>query len=223
VSVRITETCVTCGACLWECPTEAISPGDPRPLVDEVRCTECFGFFGESQCIVVCPVDAIRVEPEPVPDLAARFHEIVPLGHAVNTHIWRRITTGFRAAQRSHIENPITTVQATAHRESEGGGSRGLSGTVIARDPDVAWDHEDGQMLLCHTRTGEFYTLNEVGQFIWKSCDGVSGDRLLRRVCDAFVDEDKTPIVAAVEEFVAFLEEAELVSVQPDQFAQRIK
>lgn len=46
MSVAIHETCVTCGACVWECPTEAISAGDPRPVVDETSCTECYGFFG---------------------------------------------------------------------------------------------------------------------------------------------------------------------------------
>ena len=78
MAVRIVENCVSCGACLWECPTEAITPGSARPVVDEARCTECYGFFGESQCVVVCPVDSIVVIPELVDDLAARFHVYGP-------------------------------------------------------------------------------------------------------------------------------------------------
>ncbi len=85
-------------------------------------------------------------------------------------------------------------------------GSEQLNGATVSRNPDVIWDRVDGEMLLCHTGTGAFYTLNEVGAFIWESCERISGEELMQRVCNAFVDEDKTPIVAAVEEFIAFLQ-----------------
>lgn len=91
MSVQIIESCVTCGSCVWECPSEAISPGDPRPVVDENVCTECHGFFGEGQCIVVCPVDAIVVKPEPVMKLADRFHRVHPGRQPQDTWIWRLI------------------------------------------------------------------------------------------------------------------------------------
>lgn len=91
MAVRIIENCVTCGACIWECPNEAISPGDPRPLVDEKLCTECYGFFGEAQCIVVCPEQqAIVVKLEPVEELLDRFHRIHPDRRPQDTWIWRR-------------------------------------------------------------------------------------------------------------------------------------
>jgi ferredoxin len=90
VSVEITTSCITCGACVWECPTEAVVPGDPRPVVRAERCTECFGFFGESQCGVVCPVDAIVLLPEPTSALAARFAELHPGREPENHTIWRR-------------------------------------------------------------------------------------------------------------------------------------
>ena len=91
MAVVITETCVTCGACLWECPTEAIAPGAPRPIVAEARCTECYGYFGEAQCVVVCPVDAIVVAPEPIAGLARKFQFANPLGAKHDTWIWRRV------------------------------------------------------------------------------------------------------------------------------------
>lgn len=91
MSVQINERCVTCGACLWECPTEAISAGDPRPVVNEDSCTECHGFFGESQCIVVCPVEAIVVKPEPVESLIDKFARTFPDRQAQDTWIWRRL------------------------------------------------------------------------------------------------------------------------------------
>ena len=91
MSVVITTQCITCGACEWECPNEAISPGAPRPIVDEDLCTECYGFFGESQCIVVCPVSAIKVKREPVELLSRRFSLIHPLHEPQDTWVWQRI------------------------------------------------------------------------------------------------------------------------------------
>lgn len=81
-----------CGACEWECPHDAIYPGAARPLVDENLCTECYGVFGESQCIVVCPADAIIVfKQEPVEELLQRFQRIYANRSAQNTWIWQRI------------------------------------------------------------------------------------------------------------------------------------
>lgn len=91
MSVQIAVACVTCGACLWECPTEAISPGEIRPIVDSNRCTECYGFFGESQCMVVCPVDAIEIDRlEPLEVLANRYARLNPERQAEDTFIWQR-------------------------------------------------------------------------------------------------------------------------------------
>jgi ferredoxin len=91
MSVSITSKCITCGSCVWECPNEAISPGSPRPVVDPQRCTECYGFFGESQCMVVCPAKAIDVTAEPIDDLARRFDALHPGLERQNTWIWARI------------------------------------------------------------------------------------------------------------------------------------
>jgi ferredoxin len=92
MSVLITESCIRCGACEWECPNEAISPGAARPVVDKDLCTECVGFFGESQCIVVCPVRAIRISDcESFPELERKFHRINPDMKSWNTSVWRRI------------------------------------------------------------------------------------------------------------------------------------
>ena len=91
MSVSITPGCIACGACLWECPTEAIAPGAPRPVIEQNSCTECYGFFGESQCVVVCPVDAITTQPEPIEGLAARFRRLYPGRPLQDTWVWRRL------------------------------------------------------------------------------------------------------------------------------------
>lgn len=59
MAMMITEECIVCGACLPECPNEAISEGDPIYIIDKETCTECEGFFDEPQCVNVCPVDCI--------------------------------------------------------------------------------------------------------------------------------------------------------------------
>ena len=91
MSLTITEKCIACGACIWECPTEAISPGDPRPVVNQSSCTECYGFFGESQCIVVCPAKAIRTVPEALYQLEGRFRQRYPNRAMQDTWVWRRL------------------------------------------------------------------------------------------------------------------------------------
>jgi ferredoxin len=51
----ISENCVACGACIDECPAEAISEGDIYKI-DSDTCTDC------GSCVAVCPSDAIHPE-----------------------------------------------------------------------------------------------------------------------------------------------------------------
>jgi ferredoxin len=50
---RITEECINCGACIDECPDEAITEGDEITVIDPKLCTDC------ESCVEVCPVEAI--------------------------------------------------------------------------------------------------------------------------------------------------------------------
>lgn len=75
----ITEECILCGACEPECPNEAISEGDIVYVIDPDRCTECVGFYDESQCAAVCPVDACIPDPdheETEEELMAKYHRL---------------------------------------------------------------------------------------------------------------------------------------------------
>ena len=47
------EECVSCGACIPECPAEAISETDETAVIDASKCTDC------GACAESCPVDAI--------------------------------------------------------------------------------------------------------------------------------------------------------------------
>jgi ferredoxin len=66
MALMIIEDCINCSVCEPECPNSAISEGDGIYVVDADKCTECVGHFEESQCVDVCPVDCIIVNPERV-------------------------------------------------------------------------------------------------------------------------------------------------------------
>ncbi len=57
MSYKITEECISCGACEPECKNQAISEGETIYVVDPKLCTECVGWFESSKCVEVCPVD----------------------------------------------------------------------------------------------------------------------------------------------------------------------
>jgi len=50
---RITDDCLACGACVDECPNDAISEGDPIYVIDPELCDDC------GTCVDSCPNDAI--------------------------------------------------------------------------------------------------------------------------------------------------------------------
>jgi ferredoxin len=91
MSVIITDSCVACGACIWECPEQAIIPGMTHPSVDGDACTECLGWYGESQCMVVCPASALTVRPESREQLLTKFRDLHPQRAVQDLEIWRRI------------------------------------------------------------------------------------------------------------------------------------
>ena len=64
MALYITDECINCDVCEPECPNEAISPGDEIYEIDPNLCTECVGHYETSQCIEVCPVDCILVDPK---------------------------------------------------------------------------------------------------------------------------------------------------------------
>jgi len=64
MALMINEDCISCDACVAECPNGAISEGDPIYVIDPELCTECVGFFDEPQCKEVCPVESIVQNPD---------------------------------------------------------------------------------------------------------------------------------------------------------------
>ena len=63
MALLITDECINCDVCEPECPNDAISMGPVIYVIDPERCTECVGHFETSQCVEVCPVDCIPLDP----------------------------------------------------------------------------------------------------------------------------------------------------------------
>jgi len=64
MALKITEECISCGACEPECPNEAISEGEEIYVIDSNKCTECVGSHESSRCVEVCPVDCCVADPD---------------------------------------------------------------------------------------------------------------------------------------------------------------
>ncbi len=66
MALMITDECINCDVCEPECPNGAISMGPEIYVIEHSKCTECVGHFNEPQCVQVCPVNCIPVNPEHV-------------------------------------------------------------------------------------------------------------------------------------------------------------
>ena len=79
MALMITDECINCDVCEPECPNDAISMGPLIYVIDPDRCTECVGHFETSQCVAVCPVDCIPLDPnhqETREELMAKFKRL---------------------------------------------------------------------------------------------------------------------------------------------------
>jgi ferredoxin len=79
MALMITDECINCDVCEPECPNEAISPGDEIYIIDPSKCTECIGHYDEPQCVEVCPVDCIPLNPEHIEteeELMVKYHKL---------------------------------------------------------------------------------------------------------------------------------------------------
>ena len=56
MAYKISDDCISCGACEAECPVQAISQGDDKYVIDADACLDC------GACADVCPVEAPQAE-----------------------------------------------------------------------------------------------------------------------------------------------------------------
>ncbi len=66
MALMITDECINCDVCEPVCPNEAIYQGQEIYEIEPSLCTECVGHFDEPQCVSVCPVDCIPMNPDVV-------------------------------------------------------------------------------------------------------------------------------------------------------------
>jgi ferredoxin len=66
MSLMITDECINCDVCEPVCPNEAIYQGAEIYEINPNLCTECVGHFDQPQCVEVCPIDCIPLNPEVV-------------------------------------------------------------------------------------------------------------------------------------------------------------
>lgn len=79
MALTITQACVNCDVCEPVCPNRAISLGASIYEIAPQLCTECVGHFDTPQCVEVCPVECIFVDPEHTEtreQLLAKYREL---------------------------------------------------------------------------------------------------------------------------------------------------
>jgi ferredoxin len=79
MALIITDECINCDVCEPECPNQAISQGELIYVINHQKCTECVGHFTQPQCVEVCPVACIIVNPDHVESheqLLAKYQQL---------------------------------------------------------------------------------------------------------------------------------------------------
>lgn len=64
MALLITDECINCDVCEPVCPNEAIYQGQEIYEIDPNLCTECVGHFDQPQCVDICPIDCIPLDPD---------------------------------------------------------------------------------------------------------------------------------------------------------------
>ena len=80
MALTITDECINCDVCEPECPNDAIYQGEEIYEIEPHHCTECVGHFETPQCVEVCPVECIIVDPERTESeelLLTRYHMLM--------------------------------------------------------------------------------------------------------------------------------------------------
>ena len=88
MALMITDECINCDVCEPECPNEAIFLGPEIYQIDHGKCTECVGHFDEPQCVQVCPVACIPINPEHIEDretLWQKYRRLTAQAHDAST------------------------------------------------------------------------------------------------------------------------------------------
>ena len=89
MALMITDECINCDVCESGMPQRGYFAGEEIFVIDPALCTECVGHHEVSQCVEVCPVDCIVLNPEIVETQGA---------------IVRKVSQSYRAAYGSSLQ-----------------------------------------------------------------------------------------------------------------------
>ena len=64
MAYKITDECISCGACEPECPVHAISEGETTYVIDPQMCRVRGISSIHPKCAEICPVDAPKPDPD---------------------------------------------------------------------------------------------------------------------------------------------------------------
>ncbi len=79
MALLINDLCVNCDVCAPVCPNAAITQGETIYEIEPARCTECVGHYDAPQCVEVCPVECILLDPahpETREQLLSKLHRL---------------------------------------------------------------------------------------------------------------------------------------------------
>lgn len=79
MALLISDDCINCDVCEPECPNGAISQGEEIYEINPNLCTECIGHHDKPQCVEVCPVDCISVNPMVIEDKDSLYQKYLKL------------------------------------------------------------------------------------------------------------------------------------------------
>ena len=79
MALTITDECINCDVCEPVCPNNAIYQGQDIYEINPDLCTECVGHFDAPQCVEVCPIDCIPLNPDVVETQAQLMQKYVTL------------------------------------------------------------------------------------------------------------------------------------------------
>ena len=100
MALLITDECINCDVCEPECPNDAIYMGTEIYEIDPHKCTECVGHFDEPQCVQVCPVACIPINPAFIEDRETLWQK------------YRRLQAGAAATPATAATNPATSPES---------------------------------------------------------------------------------------------------------------
>jgi len=81
MALYIEDACINCDMCEPQCPNKAISLGEEVYEINPNLCTECVGHYEKNQCVLVCPIDCIKLDStqiESQDELLVKFSKLHP-------------------------------------------------------------------------------------------------------------------------------------------------